>query len=48
MSRFLSGDHCKIVVKTQWTDIERHFQVLCGHCLDPRTKLNRLIRKEPG
>jgi hypothetical protein len=32
MSRFLSGDHWKIVVKTQWTDVERHFQVRCGYC----------------
>jgi hypothetical protein len=29
MSRFLSGDHWKIVVKTQWKDVERHFQFRC-------------------
>jgi len=31
MSRFMSGDHWKIVVKTQWTDVEQHFQVRCGY-----------------
>jgi len=48
MSRFLSGDHWKIVVKTQWTDVERHFQVRCGHCLHPRTRLDRLISQGAG
>ena len=32
MSRFMSGDHWKIEVKTQWADVERHFQVRCGYC----------------
>jgi hypothetical protein len=41
MSRFLSGDHWKIVVKTQWTDVERQFQVRCGyfHGFHPNEKL---------
>ena len=40
MSRFLSGDHWKIVVKTQWKDVERHFQFRCMQChwLAPQTK----------
>jgi len=37
----MSGDHWKIVVKTQWTDVERHFQVRCGYChgFHPNEKL---------
>jgi hypothetical protein len=31
MSRFMSGDHWKIVVKTQWTNVEQHFQLRCGY-----------------
>jgi hypothetical protein len=54
MSRFMSGDHWKIVVKTQWTDVERHVQFLCGYChgFYPKRRLvqipERLICKEPG
>ena len=32
MSRLLSGDHCKIVVNTERTDVERHFHVRRGYC----------------